>query len=62
MFTCCFLHSLIIGKKHVDIQTVLHILWLKATQDHRNLNFHPPLIDSKAYVGIERQEHSNDQH
>ncbi len=62
MFTCCLLHNLIIGQKHVDIQIILHVLWLKATQDHHNLNLHAPLIDSKVYVGIKKQEHSNDQH
>jgi hypothetical protein len=51
--TCCLLHNLILGRKEVGIQRVLHYFDLEATLNIQNFIVHPLYFDPTLHVGIE---------
>lgn len=53
VFTCCLFHNLILGRKEVGIQRVLHYLDLEATLNIQGFIVHPLYFDPKVHVGIE---------
>jgi hypothetical protein len=52
VFTCD-IHNLILGRKEVGIQRVLHYLDLEVTLNIEDFIVHPLYFDPKVHVGIE---------